>query len=70
MTSFKDIDEALLRPGRCFGILETRNLVKKEAQNLADKLGIELVHKKEGSSYSLAEIYKQKENLDISNRGF
>jgi len=33
-----DIDEALLRPGRCFAVLRTRNLERNEAQQLLTKI--------------------------------
>jgi SpoVK/Ycf46/Vps4 family AAA+-type ATPase len=33
-----DIDEALLRPGRCFSVLRTRTLDRAEVQRLVDKL--------------------------------
>jgi ATPase family protein associated with various cellular activities (AAA) len=33
-----DIDEALLRPGRCFAVLRTRNLERPEAQRLLTKV--------------------------------
>jgi hypothetical protein len=33
-----DIDEALIRPGRCFGVLRTRNLDRAEARRLLEKV--------------------------------
>jgi hypothetical protein len=33
-----DIDEALIRPGRCFGVLQTRNLERCEAERLLEKI--------------------------------
>jgi hypothetical protein len=33
-----DIDEALIRPGRCFAVLRTRNLERPEAQDLLAKV--------------------------------
>ncbi|HEY3518985.1 MAG TPA: ATP-binding protein, partial [Gammaproteobacteria bacterium] len=33
-----DIDEALVRPGRCFAVLRTRNLERPEAQHLLAKV--------------------------------
>ena len=33
-----DIDEALIRPGRCFAVLRTRNLERPEAQHLLAKV--------------------------------
>ena len=55
----KSIDPALLRPGRCFGIVNSRELYYDESVELLKKLGIkkELEPKK---SYTLGELY----NLD------
>ena len=33
-----DIDEALIRPGRCFGVVRTRNLDRAEARRLLEKV--------------------------------
>jgi hypothetical protein len=33
-----DIDEALVRPGRCFDVLRTRNLERPEIERLLDKI--------------------------------
>lgn len=41
LPSVKDIDEALLRPGRCFDILHFSELNTVEATKLVNKLGIE-----------------------------
>ena len=56
LPNVKNIDSALLRPGRCFGILETRLLYYDESKELLKKINIsgELNPKKE---YSLAELY-------------
>ena len=63
-----DIDEALLRPGRCFGNVRTRALNRREAASLAlrlcgerAELAQELMRRAlpEGlPSVSLAEIYR------------
>ena len=41
LPSVKDIDEALLRPGRCFDILQFDELTTEAATKLVNKLGIE-----------------------------
>jgi hypothetical protein len=41
LPSIKDIDPALIRPGRCFDVLEFRAMQETEHQVLADKLGID-----------------------------
>lgn len=62
-----DLDEALVRPGRCFARLNVRSLTCEEAGRLAvrvaagdpDKLRrAEQVLAKSSSSYSLASVYK------------
>ena len=57
----EDIDPAIIRPGRCFDVMEFRNLTKPEAQTVATKLGISLPVKKNDSAYSLAELFYEKE---------
>lgn len=61
LPSIRDIDSALVRPGRCFDILTFDQLSKDDALKLATKLGVDV----EGSKkdYSLAEIFnKQSDN--------
>jgi len=63
----RDIDEALIRPGRCFDIKKFRPLTFDEANNAAEKAGIKFhAHK---SEYSLAEIYNpsKEEESDLSS---
>jgi len=56
LPSIRDVDAALIRPGRCFDILHFDNLSKEDAIVLAKKVGID--HKKlTKSSYSIAEIF-------------
>jgi len=50
-----NIDEALLRPGRCFAIIETRRLEAEEADVVCSKIG--KVRDKGLTSYSLADLY-------------
>lgn len=63
LRGISNIDEALLRPGRCFDTLHTRALTPDEAQVLAAKLGKDLakVKKKAKEEYTLADIYNIKD---------
>jgi hypothetical protein len=65
LPSIRDIDSALIRPGRCFDIVTFDQLNPTEAQALADKLEVELVADKE--TYSIAEIFnKQSEQTGVA----
>jgi len=50
----KDIDDALLRPGRCFGTIHTQRINKQQAELLGNLLKRSIPEKKD---FSLAEIY-------------
>lgn len=65
----EDIDPAIIRPGRCFDVVEFRNLTKDEAQVIATKLDVELPEKPEGELYSLAEVFYEK-TMKTSNDPF
>lgn len=56
----EDIDQAIIRPGRCFDVMEFRELTKDEAQVVADRVGVSLLEKKSGK-YNLAEIFYENE---------
>ena len=63
LPSTNDIDNALIRPGRCFDIVTFDNYTKEQAENLAVKLGIEFSPKENKSdTYSLAEIFHKQNN--------
>jgi len=55
LPSVKDVDSALIRPGRCFDILHFGQLNYEQAQTLADKLGAELPGVNE--KYSIADVF-------------
>lgn len=57
LPSVKDVDSALIRPGRCFDIVNFRNYTKDEAHKLAKVLNIDFSGDKD--EYSLAEIFHQ-----------
>jgi hypothetical protein len=65
LPSIRDIDSALVRPGRCFDIITFDNLTVQEAQKLADRLGVTLPARprgKETSKYSIAEVFNEQIN--------
>jgi len=53
-----DLDEALIRPGRCFARVHVRNLTAAEARALAEELGSKDFAANDGRKHSLAEIYR------------
>lgn len=55
LPSIKDVDSALVRPGRCFDIINFTPLDQKQAQKLADKLDIKLDGERE--KWSIADIF-------------
>ena len=65
LPSIRDVDPALIRPGRCFDVLDFDKLTKEQATKLANKLDIELHDKSEdGSKYTVAEIFhKQQQQI-------
>jgi hypothetical protein len=75
LPSVRDIDPALIRPGRCFDIVKFDMLSKKDAEILAKKIKVPLPNKEESNPvYSVAEIYNQKvikpEKTSSSGFGF
>lgn len=63
LPSIRDIDSALVRPGRCFDIVTFDALDIVSAQKLAEKLEVTLPAKprgKETEAYSIAEIFNKK----------
>jgi SpoVK/Ycf46/Vps4 family AAA+-type ATPase len=70
LPSIRDIDSALVRPGRCFDIVTFEPLDIESANKLAKKLDVTLPAKargKETEPYSIAEVFNEKtENMDKS----
>lgn len=62
LPSIRDIDPALVRPGRCFDILNFDLLDLADAKKLAKKVGTTLPSREDNDDprYSVAEIYNQK----------
>ena len=68
LPSIRDIDPALIRPGRCFDIVSFDTLKQKEAEALAKKIGVKLDGKRE--SWTIAEVFnKQIEEKNIRSVG-
>jgi len=71
LPSIRDVDAALVRPGRCFDILHFDNLTKEQAVALAKKVDIDPA-KLTKDSYSIAEIFngevQQHANKTISRK--
>ena len=57
LPSIRDIDPALIRPGRCFDIVSFDSLKQKEAEALAKKIGVKLDGKRE--SWTIAEVFNK-----------
>jgi hypothetical protein len=65
LPSVRDIDSALIRPGRCFDVVEFKPLSLFDANKLADKLGATVPERKGGEvvEFSIAELFnRQSEN--------
>jgi SpoVK/Ycf46/Vps4 family AAA+-type ATPase len=57
LPSIRDVDSALVRPGRCFDVVTFDALGQSDAIKLADKLGVPITEGKD--KYSIAEIFNQ-----------
>jgi hypothetical protein len=55
LNSIKEIDPALVRPGRCYDIVSFRELSQAEAEVLAKKSGVTLHEKRE--KWSIADVF-------------
>jgi ATP-dependent 26S proteasome regulatory subunit len=65
LPSVRDIDPALIRPGRCFDILNFDSLTKEQALELCNKVGCKLPDTV-SDKYSIAEIYNQRKDAEPS----
>ncbi len=65
---FNRVDQALLRPGRCFGVMHTRELDLNEAQAAAKVA--ELPIPTEKRLYTLAELFNQGKRVKVRTIGF
>lgn len=66
LPSVRDIDSALVRPGRCFDVVIFSELSEVDANKLAKRLGVDSVS---GSNkYSIAEIFNKQDNKPIQRK--
>jgi hypothetical protein len=63
---FHRIDDALLRPGRCFDFMKCRKLTTEEAAVVASDIGVPAP----GVESTLAEVFNQKKNIEQPRIGF
>jgi len=68
ISDFTKVDPALLRPGRCFGVLHTRLLNLNEAQAAARVANLPIPTEKK--EYSLAELFNQGQGGQVRRIGF
>ncbi|MCK9371214.1 AAA family ATPase [Candidatus Dojkabacteria bacterium] len=55
LPSVRDVDDALIRPGRCFGVVEFAKLNQQQAHALAGDFNIEIINKQD--FYTIAEVF-------------
>jgi len=68
LTDFGKVDQALLRPGRCFGVMHTRALHLAEAQAAAKVASLPIpVERRE---YTIAELFNQGKRTNVRTIGF
>lgn len=66
LPSIRDIDSALIRPGRCFDIVTFAPLNVEQANTLANKLGVKLPVRPRGEEmkpYSIAEVFNEQSQI-------
>lgn len=65
LPSIKDVDPALVRPGRCFDVVSFENYTLAQAEKLAKKLEIPFERNESSShTYSLAEVFFKQQNTN------
>lgn len=65
LSNIRDVDEALVRPGRCYDVMEFRNLTLDEAKILAAAKNIDFNPDLCNNELSVAEVFNQKTNQEI-----
>ena len=71
LPSVRDVDDALMRPGRCFDVVEFRPLTRPEAIAVCDKTG--RPHPGDGNSFTLASLFGDSpntSNMKVRTVGF
>lgn len=66
LPSIRDVDSALVRPGRCFDILNFDTLKQSEAEKLAVKLGVALDGVRD--KWSIAEIFNKQIEQSVAKK--
>ena len=66
LPSIRDIDSALVRPGRCFDILTFSALDEAEASKLAKRLGASI--DSGNKEYSIADIFNKQQNKPLQRK--
>ncbi len=66
LPSIRDVDSALVRPGRCFDILNFDALTQEQAENLATKLNVKLQDTRD--KWSIAEVFNKKIDSSVAKR--
>lgn len=69
LPSVRDVDQALLRPGRCFDVVKFSPLNLEDATKLTDKLNINLTKKDDGQ-YTIAEVFHEMNVKPTQKFGF
>lgn len=59
LPSILDIDSALLRPGRCYDVLEFQKLTTEQCQTLASKIGVDTDNPVMYNASTVAEVFNQ-----------
>jgi ATP-dependent 26S proteasome regulatory subunit len=65
LDDFKKVDEALLRPGRCFGMIKCRPLTYDEAEAAAKVAGLRVPEKKR--DYTIAELFNPDTQIELTS---
>jgi hypothetical protein len=67
LPSVRSIDSALMRPGRCFDVVEFRSLTRNEAQAVYDETGNK-AELPDGNDFTLAELFGHTASGSVPNR--
>ena len=68
IVDFGRVDHALIRPGRCFGVMHTRPLNLTEAQAAAKVANLPIPMEKR--EYTVAELFNQGQRVQVRQTGF
>ncbi|CAB4127160.1 AAA domain containing protein [uncultured Caudovirales phage] len=68
LPSIRDVDPALLRPGRCFDVAKFGSLTKEQAIKFAADMNITITTEK--NAYTVAEVFHEMNVRTVNNFGF